>query len=410
MKRLILIAMALALWAGVALAQEQDTYADPYVGLPEFRILPLRLATSSPDSVLIQVHVRIVYDDLQFIKKDDHYEAGYSLDLFLDKGKGQRVANRHVERTVTVDNYEATNSRLLNDHTITDLLVTPDHYHLRVSLADKESRKERDLDKEVTFPDKEWNSKLRLSDLAPLDSAGSVQMTMGIAAGQPLRAAFNVFSDASEPPQVEYQVQNEKNEVTAHGKISLAAGNKFFADTLTIPAATFSGTSNRLIVTARADGATLARAFTLKSISENLPDYIQNLDLAIRQLKYIAEPLELQRMMSAPLWRREEMFLEFWKKKDPNTATITNEKMDEYYRRVKYANEHFKGLRDGWETDMGRVYIIFGAPTDVERHPFDIDRKPYEVWSYDDLNRRFLFVDEDGFGDFRLKTPLLNSR
>jgi GWxTD domain-containing protein len=101
------------------------------------------------------------------------------------------------------------------------------------------------------------------------------------------------------------------------------------------------------------------------------------------------------------------MFLEFWKKKDPNPVTTHNERMDEYYRRVKYANLHFKGLRDGWETDMGRVYVIFGQPTDVERHPFDIDKKPYEVWSYDDLNRHFLFVDEDGFGDFRLKSPLL---
>jgi GWxTD domain-containing protein len=232
-------------------------------------------------------------------------------------------------------------------------------------------------------------------------------MTMGILAGQPLRAAFNLFSEAEQPPQVEYVVQNQHDEVTASGKITLAPGHQFYADTLTIPASTFSGSSNRLIVKAKSNGLEWARAFTLKALSENLPDYIQNLDQAIRQLKYIAEPLEIQRMMSAPPWRREEMFLEFWKKKDTNPVTVNNERMDEYYRRIKYANEHFKGTREGWESDMGRVYVIFGAPTDVERHPFDIDKKPYEIWYYHDLARSFYFVDDVGFGDYKLRSPLL---
>ena len=54
---------------------------------------------------------------------------------------------------------------------------------------------------------------------------------------------------------------------------------------------------------------------------------------------------------------------------------------------------------------MGRVFIIFGPPSDVERHPFDIDAKPHEIWYYYDLNRSFLFVDEEGFGEYRLKSP-----
>ena len=33
-------------------------------------------------------------------------------------------------------------------------------------------------------------------------------------------------------------------------------------------------------------------------------------------------------------------------------------------------------------------------------------RKPYEVWSYYDINQVFAFVDETGFGDYRLSTPL----
>jgi len=33
--------------------------------------------------------------------------------------------------------------------------------------------------------------------------------------------------------------------------------------------------------------------------------------------------------------------MSFWKERDPNPNTTINELMDQYYLRVKYANEHF---------------------------------------------------------------------
>jgi hypothetical protein len=80
--------------------------------------------------------------------------------------------------------------------------------------------------------------------------------------------------------------------------------------------------------------------------------------------------------------------------------------MEQYYARVEYANKHFSHFQEGWRTDMGMVYITFGPPNNVERHPFDIDSKPYEIWAYYDLNYQFVFVDQTGFGDYRLITPI----
>jgi hypothetical protein len=52
------------------------------------------------------------------------------------------------------------------------------------------------------------------------------------------------------------------------------------------------------------------------------------------------------------------------------------------------------------------VFIILGSPNNVDRHPFALESKPYEVWQYYELNRTFIFVDETGFGDYRLVTPM----
>jgi hypothetical protein len=55
---------------------------------------------------------------------------------------------------------------------------------------------------------------------------------------------------------------------------------------------------------------------------------------------------------------------------------------------------------------MGMVYVIFGEPSNIERHPYDMDQKPYEIWDYYDINRQFVFLDNTGFGDYRLITPI----
>ena len=66
--------------------------------------------------------------------------------------------------------------------------------------------------------------------------------------------------------------------------------------------------------------------------------------------------------------KQEELFLEFWKEKDPTPDTKRNELQDEYFSRVAYANNAFKGSTDGWRTHMGEIYIKFGRPDDIEEY------------------------------------------
>lgn len=80
--------------------------------------------------------------------------------------------------------------------------------------------------------------------------------------------------------------------------------------------------------------------------------------------------------------------------------------MLEYFRRVDYANEQFLGLFGGWRSDMGRIHIKLGPPNEIERHYFELDSNPYEIWYYYALGEEFIFVDERGFGEYTLVYPL----
>lgn len=62
--------------------------------------------------------------------------------------------------------------------------------------------------------------------------------------------------------------------------------------------------------------------------------------------------------------------------------------MRNYFKRVEAANQYFSSYKEGWKTDRGMIYIIYGAPEEV--YLFD-DR---EVWEYknDNIKERFQFV------------------
>jgi len=59
--------------------------------------------------------------------------------------------------------------------------------------------------------------------------------------------------------------------------------------------------------------------------------------------------------------------------------------MRTYFRRVELANEFFTSYKEGWKTDRGMIYIIFGLPDQVFRFT---DR---EVWTYKNNTYKITF-------------------
>ncbi len=105
---------------------------------------------------------------------------------------------------------------------------------------------------------------------------------------------------------------------------------------------------------------------------------------------------------------REEFIEEFWQKRDPLPDTPENEARVEFDRRIAYANRWFKENRApgrGWDTPRGRILIQLGEPdnrylTDMINDP---NVKGYERWIYYYYQLELIFVDSDGFGEFKLQ-------
>jgi len=67
---------------------------------------------------------------------------------------------------------------------------------------------------------------------------------------------------------------------------------------------------------------------------------------------------------------RKAFIENFWKRRDPVPATDDNEARDAFDRRVAFADRTFaaEGLR-GSLTDRGRVFVLLGMPSMVQRRP-----------------------------------------
>lgn len=151
----------------------------------------------------------------------------------------------------------------------------------------------------------------------------------------------------------------------------------------------------------------------------------------------------------------QERYLDrFWRDRDPTPGTAENQARLEFLGRVEHANRTWtrSGIGKGMFTDMGRVYIRHGEPDEILRQVIPAgdqtltqllqqleitedrstgsisskglggDVRPFEVWVYDGIRARpitakpdpntdrrsmrrrlFLFVDEQGYGDYRMR-------
>lgn len=101
---------------------------------------------------------------------------------------------------------------------------------------------------------------------------------------------------------------------------------------------------------------------------------------------------------------REGAWERFWKEVDPTPETDFNEARELFIARYPTARENFRRF-DGAIADMGKIYVKYGPPDEIERHPFELNTLPYEIWHYYEMSRVFVFIDRTGFGEYELVPP-----
>lgn len=377
----------------------------------------------SPDSTRtrLDVYVEIPYKNLEFkkIKGQSNYSSEFDLTIDIKDPLNNTAFNKVYKEKITTQKTEVEYMSMSSSIIIKNIFLPPGQYKLKVSIYEPGTLHIYEKNKDITIRDF-LASPLAISDIMMVSKISDEKDRKRIT---PL-VSRNV-SDLDSFYLFFFVYKNtEDSDIEVSFKITDSKNNSIFYATNMINANSGIDVTNQMLmpimlkdlsfdkynieITAKSTSGTATTLSSFDSRAGDFPISLDNIDELISQLQYIAKDEELDHMKKGKTdAEKKKRFIEFWKSKDPSPNTKRNEVMIEYYKRIRYADKNYSTVYNkGWKSDMGMVYIIFGEPNNIEKHPYEMDSKPYEIWDYYDYNKQFVFVDYTGFGDYRLITPI----
>lgn len=115
---------------------------------------------------------------------------------------------------------------------------------------------------------------------------------------------------------------------------------------------------------------------TFYSFQDNFPE-VKSVENMIEPMRYITTKEEYNTLLEAD--NKKLALDEFWLDLAGSTERART-LIKEYFNRVENANEFFTSYLEGWKTDRGLIYLIYGTPNVVYK------TKDYENWIYGEEN------------------------
>ena len=372
----------------------------PFIG--NVAVLP-----AAGDSVLALLGLSLQNRSLGFERQGTQgFTARYRVDITFQRDGAPPVTVGR-EETVRVTTFQET---LRNDESVLfqePVLLAPGRYHLSVVVrdrrGDRQSRADQDLD---------------LAAIAPGHTSAPIlvyEVTGRGAATDPFRGLLNPRGAAGYGADtltvlIEGYRMAPGQEVPLH--VVDGRDSVLLAQSLTFTGAT--AVESRLLRFAPQNaplgelrfelGTDSTRLVTTALISLSSNWIVSNYDEMIQLLRYFGNEEQLARLRRASPAERPALWQSFYKDSDPNPATPENEALDAYFARLALADQRFPDEgQPGWRTERGEVFIVLGDPDEVIDASASNQGRVVR-WTYNAYRIALYFVDETGFGRFRL-TP-----
>jgi GWxTD domain-containing protein len=352
----------------------------------------------------LHVTMYIPYNQLSFSIADTVYEAEVDISVILYQ-KGNQKGGEIWRKKVVLADFEKTSEHKQGISWTLQVPIEPGTYDMQVTVKDVQTGMGAKREEKVIVDDASGN---RVWISSPAFFFNTDGKTGGLLIAGNLDVEYDSINllvqiavDSVHPESLlfTYYAVNDKKERTVLMNRYIHIDSTLQWNSFPFKSSELDEEEYSITVELSEDARIVARNSKLVNII--YPFYKSKLFLErVEQMVYIASGKEMKKLEEAPIESREAVWKEFWSKKDPIPDTPENETSDEYFRRVDYANEHFRTYTSGWRTDRGRIYIIFGQPDEIEYHPFEEESVPYQIWYYYSIGKRFIFADLSMTGDY----------
>ena len=368
------------------------------------------------DSIEVLSFMEVSSNALQFLKKDNVFEAKYEATIaILDENK-EKKSSQLFSDTIIVKKFGETTSKIKKKIITTAFVLPVDSYTVTSSLKDLDIKLSAKKEQEINLKYLSKSTSLKIYNPIFLrERKGS----WGFGLNKFPTVANRVISDNNTISLNQYIVLNpgpysitmsvvSDKRVQWEDSIDAVSKGDVVSHLVNIPIKDIDKRDLTIKVVVTQNDSISSKSSPFKIKNTMLFDGIDNIDTALAQMSYILTSEEKKELKNLKQSEKEKFFKTVWAKRDPIVKTKINELMEEYYSRVAFAEENFsRGTSGGWKSDMGMVYILFGKPDDMTRSMNMQGSYNYEKWYYFQIGEEFTFIDDYGFGDYRLKTPLL---
>lgn len=353
------------------------------------------------------VSVSVPYTELQWVRTDRGYAAAVEITASLEARRGARGYGGSWQRNLLVPSYSATrspNATLVERDT---LKAPPNRYSLRVGLHDLQADRRSTASEPVVIED--WSKvPVGFSDLelGTVDSSGSFSVNLerrfGREASQ-LGGRAVLFDRRPGPWPRRYAIvlrlKDEAGAVLLTDERTLTIAETG-APMLLVPSRRDLFVGGYSLEAELVEGRSQWRVSRSFEVEESGPPVGADFERMLEPLAYVAEDSEVEALRRLPPTERARGWEDFWRRRDPTPETVRNEALIDFVKRVRYADQHFQGFGAGWRSDMGRAYIRYGPPDQIESRAATAQTPQIEIWYYHQPYRRLVFVDREGFGRF----------
>ncbi len=390
-----------------------DTPPQPQRERPRFHAdAGSRLGPTGPE---VWLGFEAPYSELFFRPVGSRVQSRFDLILLLLKGKRQ-VGGDLFEESIELLNRRDARDPMMRLRRVLPVRAKPGRYSAAVLFRETAAGRETRVDWNVEVPDYERLplsiSSLWVTDAAAVDADSSALPPAGWMLrrryGEPL-ASLAVSGEVyrndggTTAPRLTWRILGSRGDVVQRGEVGLAAGARVPFRLHPDFTSLWLG-SYVLEVRVATEAREALRRFTFE-MDATAGAIEADSEQVLELIELIGTPDEIRELRESSAVLRKEAWNRFWKRRDPSPDTTENEFRDEFFARVRYADEHFAVLGPGWRSDRGRVYIRYGPPDQVESRPMNLDSPAYEIWTYTREGRRFVFVDYGGFGRYELYQP-----
>jgi len=354
----------------------------------------------------VKIRIAIAYDDLLFLKKDDSYVATYAVSYRITDQEENRIESGRLSGRVEVFDFEETNTRTSHAREEIIFSIAPGTYTVRLTAEDKETRRHGTQEETVVVPG-ESDGDIQLSSIILTGCEyrrDTLSDTLPSQCGL-IRVVAEIYSPLDSLESIilptHVRIVDSHDDIRIETVDTITVSTSRTAVEIPVDIADLEPGTYMLYLILDPDDNDVEMT-TSFIIPWSILGMVNEEDDALRLLNYIADKEDVKAFKKTPDDEKRAFWIAYWTSSDPVSSTPWNERVALYERRIMYANDKFSSFEDGWKTDMGMIHIIFGAPDEIERHPFDLDSKPYEIWTYYSLGKQFVFVDRNGFGRYDL--------